>query len=206
MARRFADNIVYLLPTVEPPRRRPRAAMASGTSVLAFRPSARPAVAPTPAPATRAPRCALLLALACVLPAAFGLGHAMAHQHAMRHLTATTARTLALPGGGTAQLDAATALSYAATDPWAATLERGHAWFAASADAARPLRVRAGDGVIDTAGGRFALTRRGHAVRVEVLAGTLTVRLPASGQQVTLRAGQGLGYGYGRMGPVRPAS
>lgn len=203
MARRFADNIVYLLPAVAPPR--PRVAMAGGASVLAFRSAVRLAAAPVPASAARAPRRALLLALACVLPAALGFGHAVVRQQAQRQVAAAAPRTLALPGGGTAWLDAAAALSYAATGPLAARLERGHAQFAAPANAARPLRVHAGEGVIDTANGRFALTRRDHAVRVEALAGTLTVRLPASGQQVTLRAGQALDYGYGRLGPVRPA-
>lgn len=202
MARIFADNIVYLVPVLAPPR--PRVTAPSGASVLAFRPSHRPV--PMVAPITRAPRRALLLMLACVLPAALGFGYAVAHQNALQRVEAVaTPRALALPGGATAQLDAGAALQLVAGDAPTVALEQGSAQFTLLPGATHALRVQAGEGVVDAAAGRFRLTRRAHGAHVEALAGTLTVRLPASAQQVTLHAGQAVAYGYDRLGLVQPA-
>lgn len=202
MARIFADNIVYLVPVVVPPR--PRAIAPSGASVLAFRPSHRSV--PMVAPITRAPRRALLLMLACVLPAALGFGYAVAHQNALQRVAAVAApRTLALPGGATAQLDTGAALQLVAGDAPTVTLEQGSAQFTLPTGAAHALRVQAGEGEVTALPGRFRLTYSAHDAHVEAVAGTLTVRLPASDQQLTLHAGQAVDYGYDRLGLVQPA-
>lgn len=231
MARIYADNVVFLLRPGEAARPRgervpaPRTAAPGQVAAIGRHPSTtdssaplgyRHTVAPRVAPAAanrpcvtarRAPlRRVLLLAAACVLPAAFGAWHAVAHQAALQHVVTANGeqRTLALPGGSVV-LDAASALDVSADATVAPTLERGRAQFTAQAGAPQAFAVRAGEGVTSTADGRFQLRREARTVEVVALAGTVTVHLPASNARVRLQPGEQLAYGYGRLGELQPA-
>ncbi|HKR77719.1 MAG TPA: FecR domain-containing protein [Rhodanobacter sp.] len=171
----------------------------------------RPAVNPEPGQrggtgARRAPLSwVLLLAVACVLPAAIGTWRAVAHQAALRHVATATGeqRTLALPGG-TALLDTDTVASVSAGDQSMVTLEDGRVQFDLK-PAAQAFSVHAGDGVVTASGGRFQVSRLAGEVRVVALAGAVSVSLPASNTQLTLHSGERVDYGYGRLGGVQPA-
>lgn len=233
MARIYADNVVFLMRPGEAARRRvertpgPRPRPSGEASASGHRASVAPGahaplgyshtVAPRPAisheagrqpgaDARRAPlHWVLLLAAACVLPAAIGTWHAVVHQASLRHVATATGgqRTLALPGG-TALLDTDTALSVSADARPVLTLERGRAQFDLK-PATRAFSVHAGDGVVTAAGGRFQVSRLGHGFRVVALAGTVSVSLPASNERLTLRSGEQVDYGYDRLGGVQPA-
>jgi len=230
MARIYADNVVFLMRPGETSRRRverapaPKApspgeataaghrAMTSADAPLGYSHT----VAPRPAinhessgqraGARRAPLpWVLLLAMVCVLPAAIGTWRAVAHQAALQHVATAIGgqRTLALPGG-TVLLDTDTAASVSAGDQPVVTLEHGRAQFDPK-PAARAFSVHAGDGVVTAADGRFQVSRLAGEVRVVALAGTVSVNLPASNEQLTLRPGEQVGYGYGRLGGAQPA-
>jgi transmembrane sensor len=84
-------------------------------------------------------------------------------------------------------------------------LLQGEALFMASADPARPFRVRAQEGVTTVLGTEFAVRIEGTAVSVVVLSGSVSV---ASGAQrngepgLAVTAGQGVSYSVGE--PVSP--
>ncbi|MEY2168730.1 MULTISPECIES: FecR family protein [unclassified Rhodanobacter] len=230
MARIYADNIVFLMRPGEASRRRVERAPEtrtprSGEQAAPARRTIPDANAPLGYSHTLAPRTAvrdevrqceeapvrrapllrvLLLAAACVLPMAALTWRAVAHQASLQHYTTAIGgqRTLPLPGGGSALLDTATSVSVAADAPHAVTLERGRVQFDTSG---RAIVVHAGDGIVRAAAGRFQVSRLSDAVRVTALAGAVTVQLPASHEQVTLRPGQQVDYGYGRLGGVEPA-
>lgn len=232
MARIYADNVVFLMRPGEAARRRverapeprspsPGAAIAashctttSANAPLGYRHTVAPRPTPggeaaqrTAASVCRAPlHWVLLLAMACVLPAAIGTWRAVAHQAALQRVaTATGAqRTLALPAG-TVLLDTDSAASVSADARPVLTLEHGRAQFASGPAAPQPFVVHAGEGVISAAGGRFQVSRLARAVRVVALAGTVSVELPASNEQLTLQPGEQVDYGYGRLGRVQPA-
>ena len=232
MARIYADNVVFLMRPGEAARRRVERAPATkaSSSVAATAADHRPAsnanaplgyrhtVAPRPAISVettpreeagtrRAPlRWVLLLATACVLPAAVGTWRAVVHQAALQHVATTTGeqRTLALPAG-TALLDTDTAASVSGDVRPVVTLEHGRAQFASQSGSSQPFVVHAGDGVVTAAGGRFQVARLAGEVRVIALAGTVSVSLPASNEQLVLQPGEQVDYGYGRLGGVQPA-
>lgn len=233
MARIYADNVVFLMRPGDAARRRAeraseRRALAPGeASPACCRPPAacaeaplgyshtvarRPAASGEALPqiaieARRAPlRWVLLLAAACVVPMAVGTWHAVAYQAGLRHVATAVGeqRALALPGGA-ALLDTDTALSASAGAHPVVALQRGRAQFDAAPAAAPTYAVHAEGGVVASTGGRYQVSRFGHAVRVIALAGTVSVRLPASSEQATLRPGQRVDYGYGRLGGVQPA-
>lgn len=232
MARIYADNVVFLMRPGEAARRRVERApeprgpspgatiavshctMISANAPLGYRHTVAPRPAPgseiaqrTAAGARRAPlRWVLLLATACVLPAAIGTWRAVAHQAALQHVATATGeqRTLALPAG-TVLLDTDSAAGVSVGARPVLTLEHGRAQFAARPAAPQPFVVHAGDGVVSAAGGRFQVSRLAQEVRVAALAGTLSVKLPASNEQVTLQPGEQVDYGYGRLGRVQPA-
>ena len=227
MARIYADNVVFLMRPGETSRRRAervpetRAPSSRGQAAAGHRPvpdaNAPPGyshtLAPRPAvqvearphrevPVRRAPlRWVLLLVAACVLPAAALSWRAVARHASLQHYATAIGglHTLPLSGGGSALLDTATSVSMAAATPRTLTLERGRAQFDASG---QTLAVHAGDGIVRATTGRFQLSRLADQVRVSVLAGTVTVQLPASNEQVALRPGQQVDYGYGRLGQV----
>ena len=232
MARIYADNVVFLMRPGETSRRRAERAPEpkappSGKAAVAGHCTMTGAGAPLGYSHTVAPRPAishepgqeqggtgarrapllwvLLLATACVLPAAIGTWRAVAHQAALQHVATATGgqRTLALPGG-TALLDTDTAASVSADGRPVVTLEHGRAQFDLK-PAAQAFSVHAGDGVVTTAGGRFQVSRLAGEVRVIALAGAVSVNLPASNEQLTLRPGEQVDYGYGRLGGVQSA-
>ncbi|MEW9571832.1 FecR family protein [Rhodanobacter sp. Si-c] len=231
MARIYADNVVFLMRPGETARRRVerapdrRSPPSNDTAVACHATSANASlgyshtVAPRPAVdsgtrqqtganARRAPlRWVLLLAAACVLPVAVCTWRAVAHQASLQHYATATGeqRKLPLPGGGTALLDTDTAVSTPAGQGRELRLEHGRAQFDLKPALSQPFAVHAGDGVVSAAGGRFQVSRLAHEVRVVALAGTVSVNLPASNEQVTLRPGQQVDYGYGRLGGTQPA-
>jgi transmembrane sensor len=152
-------------------------------------------------------RWVLLLAAACVLPVAVCTWRAVAHQASLQHYATAIGeqRRLPLPGGGTALLDTDTAVSVGAGSRHRLDLEHGRAQFEPPSAVAPPLAVQAGDGVVSAAGGRFQVSLLAGEVRVVALAGTVSVNLPASSERVTLRPGEQVDYGYGRLGSVRRA-
>jgi len=233
MARIYADNVVFLMRPGETARRRvermpdPRTPPSNETVAACRRTAAATTdahaspgyshtVAPRPAVNSearqqvgargrRAPlRWVLLLATVCVLPVAVCTWRAVVHQASLQHYATAIGeqRKLPLPDGGTALLDTDTAVGVSAGSRHRLDLERGRAQFDS---AAPPFAVQAGDGVVSAAGGRFQVSRLAHEVRVVALAGTVSVNLPASSEQVTLRPGQQVDYGYGRLGGVQPA-
>ena len=235
MARIYADNVVFLMRPGETARRRvervpdKRTPSSNDTAAACHRTTTatstnasqgyshtvapRPAVnsetrQQTEAPARRAPlRWVLLLAAACVLPVAVGTWRAVVRQASLQHYATTIGeqRKLPLPGGGTALLDTDTTVSVPAGQGHELKLERGRAQFDPKPAPSQPFAVHAGDGVVGAASGRFQVSRLAHEVRVVALAGTVSVNLPASSEQVTLRSGQQVDYGYGRLGAVQPA-
>lgn len=232
MARIYADNVVFLMRPGEAARRRVERAPAaprtppSGEApasvhraaacthaalgyshTVAPRPAIKHAACQRPGSGDRrAPlHWVLLLAAACVLPAAIGTWHAVAHQASLRHVATAIGgqRSLALPGG-TVLLDTDTAVSVSAGAWPVLTLDRGRAQFDLK-PAAPAFSVHAGDGVVAAAGGRFQVGRRGRGFRVVALAGAVSVDLPASSERLTLQPGEQVDYGYGRLGNVQPA-
>lgn len=230
MARIYADNVVFLMRPGETSRRRvdglPETRIPRSSEQAAPGHRASPCTnAPLGYSHTLAPRLAvqgearqhqetpahraplhwvLLLVAACVLPMAALTWRAVARQASLQHYATAIGgqRTLPLAGGGSALLDTATSVSMAAGAPPAVTLERGRAQFDANGQA---ITVHAGGGIVRASAGRFQVSRLADAVRVTALAGTVTVQLPAGEGQATLRAGQQVDYGYGRLGSVRPA-
>jgi transmembrane sensor len=231
MARIYADNVVFLMRPGETARRRVERAPESrtppaGEILAACRRTATGANAPlgyshtvAPRPAVgsgirqqagprRAPlRWVLLLAVACVLPVAVCTWRAVARQAALQHYATAIGeqRTLPLPDGGTALLDTDTAISMGAGARRELELQHGRAQLDLASTASPSFAVHAGEGVIDAAGGRFQVSRLAGEVRVVALAGTVSVSLPASSEQVTLRPGEQVDYGYGRLGSVQGA-
>lgn len=233
MARIYADNVVFLMRPGEAARRRVERApdrrasspdetaaarrFAAATVDAHAQPGYSHTVAPRPAtgsgsrqhtgvPARRAPLLqVLVLAAACVLPVAVGTWRAVVRQASLQHYATATGgqRVLSLPGG-TALLDTDTAASVSADARPLVTLERGRAQFASTSAVPR-FAVHAGDGVVSAAGGRFQVSRWAGLVHVVALAGRVSVSLPASSEQLTLRPGEQVDYGYGRLGGVRPA-
>ncbi|GAB3779434.1 FecR family protein [Dyella agri] len=235
MARIYADNVVFLMRPGETARRRVErapdtrtppsnetvatcrhtAAATSANATLGYSHTVAPrsAVNVEVQPqaerrARRAPlRWVLLLAAACVLPAAVLTWRAVVHQASLQHYATTTGeqRKLPLPGGGIVLLDTDTAVSAPAGQQREWALERGRVQFDLASAATQPFAVHAGDGVVTAAGGRFQVSQLAHDIHVVVLAGTVSVNLPGSNEQLTLRSGQQVDYGYDRLGSVQPA-
>lgn len=230
MARIYADNVVFLMRPGEAARRRvervpEQRIPPSGETVAACRRTVTTTsmnaplgyshtVAPRQATggeirqgARRAPlRWVLLLVTACVLPVALCTWRAVVHQASLQHYATATGgqRTLALPGG-TALLDTDTAVSVSADARPVVVLDRGRVQFDLQSGTQRPFTVHAGDGVISAVGGRFQVSWLAREVRVVALSGTVAVNLPASNEQVTLRPGEQVDYGYGRLDGAQPA-
>lgn len=113
-------------------------------------------------------------------------------------------RSIALPDGSTVELGSTSALSLD-FGPKArrVRLHRGEAYFAVTADPARPFLVEAAAGRIRALGTAFDVKLGGESASVAVVEHAVEVSL--DGEGVRLNAGEQVRYGNGRLGRIRPA-
>ncbi len=122
------------------------------------------------------------------------------------HTAAGEIRTVELPDGSRALLDADSAfdLDYG-PERRRIELRRGRVWFQVAHNAQRPFEVRAEQGVARAVGTAFQVSVLGQGASVSVTEGVVSVRSPeeARWRPVTVRAGEGVVYRAGRApGPV----
>lgn len=114
-------------------------------------------------------------------------------------------RTLYLDDGTVVLLDTDSTVAVRYSDAWReVTVERGRVQFDVAHDSRRPFEVLVADGVIRDIGTRFQVSRRAHAATVALLAGAVSVSLPANGERDTLVPGQQVDFAQGRLGVVQP--